>query len=89
MSKLEPNVVGQTGRPGLTSLIRIHVANPSDLEELRDALDHAQCPTIQNGDTLLVKDPLPADEAETRLELTFFLKAWRTKRPAAQVELLG
>ena len=64
MSKLEPNVVGQTGRPGLTSLIRIHVANPSDLEELRDALDHAQCPTIQNGDTLLVKDPLPADEHE-------------------------
>jgi hypothetical protein len=70
-------------------LIRIHVANPNDLEDLRDALDHAQCPTVQSGDTLLVKDPLAADEAETRLELTFFLKAWLTKRPAAQVELLG
>jgi len=89
VSKLERNIAGQTGRPGLTSLIRIHVANPNDLEDLRDALDHAQCPTVQSGDTLLVKDPLGVDEAQARLELTFFLKAWRAKRPAAQVELLG
>ena len=88
MSRLERNIVGQTGRPGLTSLIRIHVADPNDLEDLREALDHAECPTVQSGDTLLVKDPL-ADEAQTRLELAFFLKAWQARRPAAQVELLG
>jgi hypothetical protein len=80
--------MGQTGRPGLNSLIRIHVADPNDLEDLRDALDHAECATVQSGDTLLVEDPL-ADEVQARLELAFFLKAWRARRPAAQVELLG
>jgi hypothetical protein len=70
-------------------LIRIHVADPNDLDDLRDALDHAHCPTVQSGDTLLVKDPLAVDEAQARLELAFFLKAWQARRPTAQVELLG
>jgi hypothetical protein len=72
-------------------MLRIHVNSDSDvLGDLRQALADADCSVAQAGeDTLLVTQPLAADEAEARLELAFFLSAWQAKRPNAEVELLA
>jgi hypothetical protein len=71
-------------------MLRIQIHNDSDaLGELRQALAEADCSVTQVGeDTLLVTNPLAVDEAEARLELAFFLRAWQAKTPGAEVELL-
>jgi hypothetical protein len=71
-------------------MLRIHVIdNAAALAELREALVDADCSIAQVADdTLLVTHPL-ADEAEARMELAFFLRAWQAKRPDAEVELLA
>jgi len=70
-------------------MLRIHFhGNPAALSELRQALTNADCSIAQvSDDTLLVSHPLE-DEAEARMELTFFLRAWQAKRPDAEIELL-
>ena len=71
-------------------MLRIQVNDTSLLDELRGALGDAECSTAQlSEDTLLVTQPLAVDEAEARLELAFFLKAWEAHRPGAEAELLG
>ena len=70
-------------------MLRIHVNNATALAELRQALADADCSIAQvEEDTLLVTHPLE-DEAEARLELVFFLRAWQADRPDAEVELLA
>ena len=70
-------------------MLRIHVNNATALAELRQALADADCSIAQvEEDTLLVTHPLE-DEAEARLELVFFLRAWQANRPDAEVELLA
>jgi hypothetical protein len=72
-------------------MLRIRIANDPDvLHELRQALADADCSVAQDGeDTLLVTHPLAFDEAEARIELAFFLEAWRATRPDVEVELLA
>jgi hypothetical protein len=70
-------------------MLRIHVNNATALAELRQALADADCSIAQvEEDTLLVTHPLE-DEAEARLELAFFLRAWQANRPDAEIELLA
>jgi hypothetical protein len=70
-------------------MFRIHVNNENALADLRQALTDADCSIAQvGGDTLLVTHPL-TDEAEARIELVFFLRAWQAKRTDAEIELLA
>ncbi len=70
-------------------MLRIHVNDETALADLREALTDADCSTAQVGeDLLLVTHPLE-DEAEARLELVFFLRAWQAERPDAEIELLA
>ena len=71
-------------------MLRIQI-NPSTLvDDLQAALAHAGCATARAGETtLLVSDPLEADDAQTKPELAFFLKAWEASRPGAEIELVG
>jgi hypothetical protein len=70
-------------------MLRIHVNDPTALADLRKALADADCSIAQvGGATLLVTHPLE-DEAEARLELAFFLRAWQANRPDAEVELFA
>jgi hypothetical protein len=70
-------------------MLRIYVNNAHGLAELRRALADADCSIAQvEENTLLVSHPLE-DEAEARLELAFFLRAWQAQRPDAEVELLA
>ena len=39
--------------------------------------------------TLIVLHPLALDDSEADIELTFFVKAWCSRRPELQFELLG
>ena len=72
-------------------MLRIRIDNdPDGLRELRRALADAGCSVAQDGeDTLLITHPLAFDEAEARIELGFFLEAWRATRPDVDVELLA
>jgi hypothetical protein len=71
-------------------MLRIQVNDTNLLDDLRDALGDAECSTAQlSGNTLLVTHPLAVDEAEAKLELEFFLRAWQARRPGAEAELLG
>jgi hypothetical protein len=70
-------------------MLRIHVNDNAALADLRQALMDADCSIAQvDEDTLLVTHPLE-DEAEARLELVFFLRAWQADRPDAEIELLA
>jgi hypothetical protein len=70
-------------------MLRIQI-NPSTLvDDLQEALASAGCATARAGETtLLVSDPL-GEEAQTKPELAFFLKAWKASRPGAEIELVG
>jgi hypothetical protein len=69
--------------------MRLHLSDASYLDELADDLLRGDClPTRTSGDTLLVAHPWARDEHEARVELLFFLRAWRTRHPDVEVELL-
>jgi hypothetical protein len=69
-------------------VFRIQLSDPNLLDDLRAVLAEADCSTVPvDTDTLLVTPPLPIDE-ETRMELVFFVRAWRATRPGIEVELL-
>lgn len=72
-------------------MLRIRIDNdPDALRELRQALADADCSVAQEGeDTLLITHPLAFDEAEARVELAFFLEAWRATRPEVELALLA
>lgn len=71
-------------------MLRIHVNSPSLVDDLQAALANAGCATARADEsTLLVSDPLGAEEEQTKPELVFFLKAWEASRPGAEIELLG
>jgi hypothetical protein len=70
-------------------MLRIHLNDPALLGDLREALAASDCSVVAIGDdTLLVTNPLAANETEARVELAFFLKAWQARRPGATAELL-
>ena len=71
-------------------MFRISVRDPDALDDLSQALAHADCSVVTiKPDTLFVVNPLSLDEDGTRLELRFFLGAWQAARPEVEVELLG
>ena len=71
-------------------MFRIAVRGPDALDDLRQALSHADCSVVTIGpDTLFVVNPLSPDDHGTRLELRFFLGAWQAARPEVEIELLG
>jgi hypothetical protein len=71
-------------------MLRIHLNDPVLLTDLRDALAASECSSVPvSDDTLLVTDPLASHEAEAKLELAFFLRAWQERRPGAEIELLS
>jgi hypothetical protein len=70
-------------------VFRIQLSDPNLLDDLRDSLARADCSTVPvDTNTLLVTPPLPID-AEARMELAFFLRAWQATRPGIELELLG
>ena len=71
-------------------MLRIEITPPNLVDDLQEALAHAGCTTARADETtLLVSDPLGADEEQTKPELAFFLKAWEASRPGAEIELVG
>jgi hypothetical protein len=65
--------------------VRIRLSHPGVADELRTALEEADCVAALNTeDTLDVEIPWAADEADAhqaRLELVFFVKAWQAQHP--------
>lgn len=71
-------------------MIRIRLNDSAALEELRATLATSDYSTARvDGDTLLVTHPLAIDEDAARVELVFYLKAWRVAHPGVEAELLG
>ena len=68
--------------------MRILLSDPTQLDELRAALDKAECVSLPvSKDTLLVLHPLELSETEATTEIAFFVKAWCASRPGLSVEL--
>ena len=63
----------------------IRVNDPRAAEELRSALEAAECVAQRTAaDTLEVEFPwadADGDERQARLELAFFIEAWQANRP--------
>ena len=71
-------------------MFRISVRDPHALDDLRQALTHADCSVVTiKPDTLFVVNPLAPEEHDTRIALRFFLGAWQAARPEVELELLG
>ena len=70
--------------------MRIRLSDPFHVEELDASLREAEIVSVRADDsTLVVLHPLALDESEAEIELTFFVKAWCSRRPELQFELLG
>ncbi len=68
--------------------MRILLSDPKQLEELRAALEKAECVSVPvSKDMLLVLPPLALSEPEATTEIAFFVKAWCACRPGLNVEL--
>ncbi len=68
--------------------MRIRLSDPAQLHELRSALRAADLATVQIADdTLVVLHPFALNDAEARVEITFFVKAWLASRPDVDVDL--
>jgi hypothetical protein len=68
--------------------MRIRISDPDQLEDLRCALRDASVVSPQTElDTLVVLDPFSSNEDESRVEITFFVRAWLADRPNLDVDL--
>ncbi len=68
----------------------VHVSDPRKLHDLRSAFGEVECISMAVGDdTLVVVHPCAVDDDEARIELSFFLKAWKARRPGVEVTVLG
>ena len=70
-------------------MFEIRLSDPTRINELREALVHGNYPAVQTSEDILLVTPLTADEAEARLELKFFLKAWLDRRPDVEARLVA
>jgi hypothetical protein len=72
--------------------MKIRVNNPSRADELRAALEAADCRAARTADdTVQVEIPWiesPGDVRQARLELAFFVKAWEAQHPGLRVALV-
>jgi hypothetical protein len=64
--------------------MRIHVDDAGHREQLAAALAAAGCAPLPAGESL---DLAPDEAAATRLELEFFLAAWRLRNPDVAVDV--
>lgn len=75
------------GRP--TPLLRVRVSRPGLAADLADALADGDCLCAHVDDeTVLVVHRAAGDEAEARVELTFFLRAWERRYASVRAELV-
>jgi len=67
--------------------MKIRLSNPRCVDDLRAALEQADCVAARSADdTVDVSFPWAEDEDEARqarLEATFFVKAWLAQNPGA------
>jgi hypothetical protein len=73
--------------PG-TEDVRIRLSHPGVADELRSALEDADCvAALDTDDTVDVELPWATDETDARqarLELMFFVKAWQAQHPGLE-----
>ncbi len=68
--------------------MKVHVSDPSCLVALARDLHRGGCrPLAVDEQTLEVVHPDAHTVDEARTELTFFLRAWRTRHPEVDVRL--
>jgi hypothetical protein len=68
--------------------MRVRLTEPRLTDELTVALREAGCVTVVSGaGELVVALPAAGDAREETLELTFFLKAWQSRRSAGELAL--
>jgi hypothetical protein len=68
--------------------MRLRLAEPRLTDELTVALRQAGCVALQRGaGELFVALPAARDAREELLELTFFVRAWQSRRSARELEL--
>ena len=68
--------------------MRIRLSDPAQLEQLSSALREADCVSVPVADdTLIVLHPFADNDAEAAVELSFFVRAWRARRPDLDVDL--
>jgi hypothetical protein len=78
--------VGAGGCEANDRLVRIYVNDRKRLAELQTALSRARCVSVSIADDALeVMHPSALDTREERVELTFFVRAWRAARPDVEV----
>lgn len=75
------------GRP--TNSLRVRLSRPDLAGQLANALTAGDCLCARiDAETMLVVHRAAADEAEARLELGFFLRAWEGLHRGVRVELV-
>ena len=68
--------------------MRVRLAEPGLTDDLTVALREARCVAVVGGlGELVVALPAANDAREETLELTFFLRAWQSRRSAGELEL--
>lgn len=69
--------------------MRVRLSGPELGEELAEALAAGDCLCARvDHETVVVVHRAAADEAEARVELGFFLRAWEQRHESARAELL-
>jgi hypothetical protein len=72
--------------------MKIHLSHPGRAEELREALEAAECRAARTADDVVhVEIPwieTAGDVIQARLELAFFVKAWEAQHPGLKAALV-
>lgn len=73
----------------MTALI-VNVNRPELLDDLLASLRRNDCLASRTGSrTCVVEHPAAVDDAEARVEIAFFLRAWQSQHPDASATLTG
>jgi hypothetical protein len=73
----------------VTALI-VNVNRPELLDDLLVSLRRNDCLASRTGSrTCVVEHPAAVDDAEARVEIGFFLRAWQSQHPDASATLTG
>jgi hypothetical protein len=73
----------------VTALI-VSVNRPELLDDLLASLRRNDCFASRTGSrTCVVEHPAAVDDAEARVEIAFFLRAWQSQHPDAVATLAG
>jgi hypothetical protein len=69
--------------------LRVHISRPELGEDLAAALAAGDCHCARvHDDTFVVVHRAAADDAEARVELRFFLRAWEARHVGVRAELI-